>query len=213
RGRSSQGSRYRGAPLTIGIETLLKQCPRTKRSNVMDKGCDSEFKRFGIIDEIPRMTGIQAEGARPIVDAFSKGARKIVPEKHPETIASAIRIGDPVNAPKALRAIYDSGGIAEKVSDDEIIEAQKSLARLEGIGVEPASAASIAGLKKLRGEGVIQPDERVVCVTTGHLLKDPEEVIGVCGKPMVVEADIEALRAVISDEGSKYLGAVLQSVR
>ena len=152
------------------------------------------------------MTGIQSEGACPIFNAFIQGAKKIVPEKHPETIASAIRIGDPVNAPKALRAIYDSKGTAEKVSDDEIIEAQKSLARLEGIGVEPASAASIAGLKKLREKGVIQPDERVVCITTGHLLKDPEEVIGVCGKPIEVDADIDAIRAVISDEGSaEYL--------
>jgi threonine synthase len=166
----------------------------------------SEFKRFNIIDEIPRMTGIQSEGACPIFNAFSKGARKIVPEKHPETIASAIRIGDPVNAPKALRAIYDSKGTAEKVSDDEIIDAQKSLARVEGIGVEPASAASIAGLKKLREKGVISAAERVVCITTGHLLKDPEEVIVVCGEPMEVEADIEAIRAVISGESSEYLG-------
>ncbi len=173
----------------------------------------SEFKRFDIIDEIPRMTGIQAGGARPIVDAFERGDDKIVPEKHPETIASAIRIGDPVNAPKALRAIYNSGGVAEKVSDDEIIEAQKSLARLEGIGVEPASAASIAGLKKLREKGVIQQEERVVCVTTGHLLKDPEEVIGVCGKPTEVDADIEAIRAVISDEGSIEYSDVAPMVR
>lgn len=170
----------------------------------------SEFKGFDIIDEIPRMTGIQSEGACPIFNAFRKGADKIVPEKHPETIASAIRIGDPVNAPKALGAIYDSGGLAEKVSDDEIIEAQKSLARLEGIGVEPASAASIAGLKKLREKGVIRPDERVVCVTTGHLLKDPEEVIGVCGKPMEVDADIEAIRDLLAGEGSESL--VIESV-
>ncbi|NYT00692.1 MAG: threonine synthase [Methanocellales archaeon] len=166
----------------------------------------SEFKGFDIIDEIPRMTGIQSEGACPIFNAFKRGDTKIVPEKNPETVASAIRIGDPVNAPKALRAIYDSKGTAEKVSDEEIIEAQKSLARLEGIGVEPASAASIAGLKKLVEKGVIQPDERVVCITTGHLLKDPEEVIGVCGKPIEVEADIDAIRAVISYEGSESLG-------
>ena len=163
----------------------------------------SEFKRFAIIEEIPKMTGIQAEGACPIVNAFRRGAREIIPEKNPETIASAIRIGDPVNAPKALHAIYDSGGIAEKVSDDEIIDAQKSLARLEGIGVEPASAASIAGLRKLREQGVIEQDERVVCVTTGHLLKDPEEVISVCGAPIEVEADIEAIKRVLSKSISK----------
>ncbi|UZE92278.1 MAG: threonine synthase [Methanosarcinales archaeon] len=157
-----------------------------------------EFQRLDIIDEIPKMTGIQAEKAAPIVDAFKKDAKEIVPVSKPETVATAIRIGDPVNAPKALRAIRNSGGVAEIVSDDEIVQAQKDLARLEGIGVEPASAASVAGLRKLIEQGTIDKDERIVCVTTGHLLKDPEEVMRVCDKPIEVEANIKAIRAVLS---------------
>jgi len=102
-----------------------------------------------------------------------------------------------VNAVKALRAIYQSGGLAESVSDDEIVAAQKDLARLEGIGVEPASASSVAGLKKLVDMGVIQSDETVVCITTGHLLKDPEEVMDMCESPIEVDATAESVRKAV----------------
>ncbi len=133
-----------------------------------------EFKLLGITDSLPKMTGIQAAGScPPIVKAIKNGAPEITPEENPETVATAIRIGNPVNATKALNAIRESGGTAESVTDEEILAAQKDLARLEGIGVEPASAASVAGLKKLVDMGVIGRDETVVCITTGHLLKDP----------------------------------------
>ena len=154
----------------------------------------SELKILGITDEIPKMTGIQAAGARPVVDAIKAAKAVITPDANPETIASAIRIGDPVNAAKALHAIRDSGGIAESVTDEEITEAQLQLARVEGIGVEPASAASIAGLKKLVQLGTIAKDERVVCITTGHLLKDPERVINICETPIEIDADVNVLR-------------------
>ncbi|MHC1573171.1 MAG: threonine synthase, partial [Candidatus Syntropharchaeales archaeon] len=85
------------------------------------------------------------------------------------------------------------------VSDDEIIQAQRDLAKLEGIGVEPASAASVAGLRKLVENGAIKRDESVVCVTTGHLLKDPEEVISVCGAPFEVDARIEEVMRVVRE--------------
>ncbi len=140
------------------------------------------------------MTGIQAAGARPIVNAFEGGKAEITPEDKPETIASAIRIGNPVNAAKALHAIRTSGGVAESVTDDEITESQLELARLEGIGVEPASAASIAGLKKLVALGEIDRDEKIVCITTGHLLKDPERVIEICETPKEVDADVDVVR-------------------
>ncbi len=154
----------------------------------------SELKTLGITDSIPKMTGIQAEGAKPVVNAFKEGKEEIIPEDKPETIASAIRIGNPVNAAKALFAIRDSGGVAESVTDVEITEAQLELARLEGIGVEPASAASIAGLKKLVEIGEIEMEERIVCITTGHLLKDPERVIEICETPKEVDADVDAVR-------------------
>ena len=156
-----------------------------------------ELKTLGITDAIPRMTGIQAVGAKPIVNAFKTGAPEITPEPKPETIASAIRIGNPVNAAKALHAIRSTGGVSESVTDDEITQAQLELARREGIGVEPASAASLAGLRKLIEQGKIQSGERIVCITTGHLLKDPERVIEICEPPKEVEADVAALRKLI----------------
>ncbi|MCD4702893.1 MAG: threonine synthase [Methanosarcinaceae archaeon] len=156
-----------------------------------------EFMKLGITDRVPKMTGIQTEGACPIVKAVRERADDIIPEKDPETIATAIRIGNPVNARKALKAIYESDGTADSVTDDELVQAQKWLAQLEGIGVEPASATSVAGLKKLVDSGVIGHDETVVCVTTGHLLKDPEEVISVSAEPIVVDATIEAIRKAV----------------
>ncbi|MCL2141931.1 MAG: threonine synthase [Methanimicrococcus sp.] len=156
-----------------------------------------EFVTLGITDKRPKMTGIQTEGACPIVKAYKNGADNIVPEKNPETIATAIRIGDPVNARKALIAIQESGGMAESVTDAELVQAQKDLAQLEGIGVEPASATSVAGLKKLIDAGLISKDETVVCITTGHLLKDPEEVVSVCAQPVVVEPTLEALKKAV----------------
>jgi len=156
-----------------------------------------EFFKLGLTNSVPRMVGIQAEGANPIYKAFIKGLSKIEAIKSPETLATAIRIGNPVNAKKALNAIYESKGLAECVSDDEIIYAQKFLASKEGIGVEPASAASIAGLKKLVEKGKIDFDETVVCITTGHLLKDPETVVNVCGEPICVEASIDAVLDVL----------------
>ncbi len=156
-----------------------------------------EFKLLEITDSLPKMTGIQAEGSCPIVKAIKSGAPAITPEEHPETVATAIRIGNPVNATKALSAIRQSGGTAESVTDEEILAAQKDLARLEGIGVEPASAASVAGLKKLVDMGVIGRDETVVCITTGHLLKDPQTVIDICEEPIVVDANIESIREAV----------------
>ncbi|RLI80474.1 threonine synthase [Archaeoglobales archaeon] len=155
-----------------------------------------ELKELGLIDSIPKMTGVQAEGANPIYKAFVEG-KKDIEAMTPETIATAIRIGNPVNAKKALNAVYESKGLVTQVSDEEITNAQKLLAAKEGIGVEPASAASVAGLIKLVGEGRIEGDEIVVCITTGHLLKDPETVIRICGSPIEVDASIGAIKRVL----------------
>jgi threonine synthase len=133
----------------------------------------SEFQQLKIVKNRPRMIGIQAEKAAPIARAVKSGRDKIRPVHNPKTIATAIRIGSPVIWPKVLSAIRESRGTAETVTDRQILEAQKELATLEGIFVEPASAASIAGVKKFSEEGRIDPSETVVCVTTGHGLKDP----------------------------------------
>lgn len=137
----------------------------------------SELKEIGAIDRTPRMIGVQATGASPVVDAVSKGATEIVPVVKPETIASAIRIGRPASWKKALLAIHESGGTAVAVGDQEIIRAQSMLATLEGIFVEPASAAPVAALRRLMQQGVIAQGESTVCIATGHGLKDPESPI------------------------------------
>ncbi|HJJ29132.1 MAG TPA: threonine synthase [Methanocorpusculum sp.] len=157
----------------------------------------NEWKDIGYIDSLPKMTGIQAEGAMPVVNAIKGNLPEVVVEQNPETVASAIRIGAPVNAEKALNAIRSTGGTAESVTDAEILAMQRDLARKEGIGVEPASAASVAGIKKLAEAGMLDKDEKIVCVVTGHLLKDPETVIKQCAGPIEIDPTIEALLSVL----------------
>lgn len=156
-----------------------------------------ELSELGFIDRMPMMTGIQAEGSQPVVRAIRQNLPEVIPEASPETIATAIRIGAPVNAEKVLHAIRMSNGTAEYVTDEEILAMQRDLARKEGIGVEPASAASVAGVKKLVETGVIDRDERIVCVVTGHLLKDPETVIRQCPPPIECDATLESLLAAL----------------
>jgi len=156
-----------------------------------------EFYDYGFVNSLPKLVGIQAEGAAPVVRAFKKGLDEVSPIANPDTIATAIRIGAPVNAPKALRAVRESKGIMEDVSDEEIISAQKLLARTEGIGVEPASAASVAGLIKLLNNGSIGKDERIVCVVTGHALKDPEMIFNKYEKPVEIEPTLAELEKII----------------
>ena len=153
----------------------------------------TEFYKLGYIKKLPKMTGIQAVGSAPIAQMIKNKSDKIVPVENPETIATAIRIGAPVSWKKAVNAIKESHGTAETVTDEEILDAQLTLARIEGIFVEPASASSIAGLKKLVKNGVIDRDERVVCITTGHGLKDPDTAIKQCEKPVEVDAEISAI--------------------
>ena len=152
-----------------------------------------ELLALGLIDSLPMMTGIQAAGSAPVVRAVEENLPEVLPEKNPETVATAIRIGAPVNAEKALAAIRQTGGTAARVTDAEILAMQRDLARKEGIGVEPASAASVAGVKRLAEEGVIDRDERIVCVVTGHLLKDPDTVIRQCEPPIEIDADAASL--------------------
>jgi threonine synthase len=134
----------------------------------------------------PRMLGFQAEGAAPIV----RGA----PVESPETVATAIRIGNPASWKGAVAARDESAGLIESVSDDEILEAQRMVVGLEGIFCEPASAAGVAGVRRLRREGRIGPDEVVVCVLTGHGLKDPDVVQADEGSLTPIPADLGSIR-------------------
>lgn len=135
----------------------------------------SEMYRLRLIDRLPSIAVIQAEGANPLYRAFKTNFAHYEPV-HAETLATAIKIGNPVSYPKAARAIQTTEGVVEQVSDQEIMESKAIIDGL-GIGCEPASAASLAGLKKLTTQGVIKPHETVVGILTGHVLKDPEATV------------------------------------
>ncbi|WP_162413537.1 threonine synthase [Haloarcula salina] len=168
--------------------------------------CFRELVKAGAIteDQVPKLTGVQAEGAAPMVEAIEEGAEDTTRWDEVETRATAIRIGNPVNAPKALPGIRATGGTAVAVSDKEITAAQRDLAG-EGVGVEPASAASVAGLRKLRREGEVDGSESVVCLTTGHLLKDPDAAAEAGAEPEPVPNDTDAILDII-DDGSSSVG-------
>ena len=130
------------------------------------------------------MWGFQASGAAPLVHG-----RRV---DRPETVATAIRIGDPASWDKAIAARDESGGRIEAVTDEEILAAYRDLARLEGIFCEPASAASVAGVRKMAADDRLDPDATVVAVLTGHGLKDPEWAISTAPPPVSIRNDVLA---------------------
>jgi len=154
----------------------------------------AEYEATGAVPNHPVIRGVQAEGAAPIARMFSTGSDEFVPVPHPETVATAIRIGNPANWKKTVRAIKESGGRATTVSDREILDAQKMMAQEEGIFAEPAGAAALAGLVKDTENGAIDRSALVVCVSTGHGLKDPDIAISQCVKPATIDASVEALQ-------------------
>jgi threonine synthase len=145
----------------------------------------TEYAEAGRISHTPVMMGFQAEGAAPIV-------RGQVVER-PETVATAIRIGNPANWSDAVRAVEDSGGLIDMVSDEEIVEAYRLIASLEGIFCEPASAAGLAGILKYASKGYFRDGDVVVCTLTGHGLKDPDLARAVSVEPRTVLADVDAV--------------------
>jgi threonine synthase len=160
-----------------------------------------ELLQLGVIDKLPRLVVVQAEGASPFFTMISTVADEIVPVQ-PRTEASAIRIGNPVNWKKALRALRLTDGLCESVSDEQIFEAKAALAK-DGVGCEPASAASVAGIQKLVQSGKVENGADVVAVLTGHQLKDPEIAIKrrsereLAQQRLHVEPDIDKLRAAL----------------
>ncbi len=154
----------------------------------------TEYFKAGIIKQLPHMLGFQAEGAAPIVRGY--------PIRKPETIATAIRIGNPASWKQAEKARDESKGLIDMVSDKQILDAYKLLAEKEGVFVEPASAASIAGLLKLsakghfekvRKSGYASPVSRIVCILTGHGLKDPDRAIKEIKPPKMVKPDLKTI--------------------
>jgi threonine synthase len=148
-----------------------------------------QYRADGVIERAPKMMGFQAEGAAPIVLGR--------PVDHPETVATAIRIGNPASWDGAVQARDESGGAIDAVSDAEILDAYGLLARTEGVFAEPASAASIAGAKRLASQGAIPQDAVVVCTLTGHGLKDPTTATESCPPPVRAAASVDAVRAAL----------------
>ena len=144
-----------------------------------------EYKRRGLVDSLPKMLGFQAVGASPIVAGH--------PIEKPQTIATAIKIGNPASWKSAEAARDESGGLIDTITDDEIITAYKMLASLEGLFVEPASAASVAGVMKLNKQGYFKKGSTIVCVLTGHGLKDPNFALQTAAEPITVPATEEAV--------------------
>jgi threonine synthase len=143
-----------------------------------------EYAADGIASHTPRMWGFQAAGAAPIVNGH------VV--ENPSTIATAIRIGNPASWTKALAARDESGGRIDAVTDREILSAYRLLARTEAVFVEPASAASVAGLLQVAAAGELAPGQRVVCTVTGNGLKDPEWAISGAPAPVTIPVDAAA---------------------
>jgi len=144
-----------------------------------------EYHTAGQITQLPKMMGVQAEGAAPIVRG------RVI--DHPQTMATAIRIGNPASWKLALQAVQESSGTVEMVTDEEILAAYQALAKEEGVFCEPASAASVAGLTKDSQAGRLPEGATVVCTLTGHGLKDPDSAVNVSPKTRTVKASRDAV--------------------
>jgi threonine synthase len=150
-----------------------------------------EMKKLGFINRAPRLLGVQAEGACPILESFASGQDLIpVPAN---TIADSIAVGTPRNWRRAIQEIRDSEGAMIAVSDQEILDAMRSTARMGGVFGEPAGIAGVAGLKKAIGQGLIDRDSSAVVVITGNGLKDIQSAKQATGQPVDIEPKIEIL--------------------
>jgi threonine synthase len=151
----------------------------------------TEYYNRGRIKQLPKMLGFQAEGAAPIVLGR--------PVETPETVATAIRIGNPASWKKAVEARDESGGRIEAVSDEEILDSHSLIASCEGIFCEPASASSLAGVLKLYRSGYFRGGETVVCTLTGHGLKDPDTVFRAHREPRRTEATFHSVEGILKE--------------
>jgi threonine synthase len=166
------------------------------------KGFDELYK-VGLIDEEPhvRVSGAQALGCSPVAEAFINEADTIKPVK-PNTIAKSLAIGNPADGYFALDVVRTTGGAFATVTDEEIVDGMRLLARTEGIFAETAGGVTVATLKKLAADGVIRPDERVVVYITGHGLKTLEAVSGQCGPTATIEPTLDAFHEAFDIEES-----------
>jgi threonine synthase len=175
-----------------------------------------EMRDLGLISRLPRLAVIQAEGAAPLYHMMRDAAASLTAVDHPQTLATAIKIGAPVSWPKAVRELRASNGVCEIATEQEIADAKAVIGRC-GIGCEPASAATLAGIRKLTAAGTMRSTDDVVAVLTGHVLKDPEYILNYhsgkleaggqrlfstfANQPQPLPADPAALRAALDRLG------------
>lgn len=163
----------------------------------------SELKKIGKTEQVPRVIGVQAEGADAVARAFNRydGNEVEIQDLTPNTVADSIAVGKPRDVVKAVKYVYETGGDFVTVPDDEIMEAIIDLARQRGVFTEPAGAAPFAGYKKYLSQRGLRPDAQVCIFVTGSGLKDVDSVTRRVGAPRKVKPDIDALRAAMEGEG------------
>ncbi|NOZ05131.1 MAG: threonine synthase [Chloroflexi bacterium] len=154
---------------------------------------------LGWIERMPRLVGVQAEGAAALVHAWQRGSDEVVPVEA-QTLADSISVGLPRDRVKALRAVRETGGTFLAVSDDEILAAMRLLAREAGIFAEPAGATGFAGLQKALSEGLVNPDEHVVVLVTGNGLKDVESAMKATGQATRIAPSLRAVKEALVGE-------------
>jgi threonine synthase len=170
-----------------------------------------EAYAWGLISRMPRLAAVQAAGAAPFAQSFAEGFARRHRVKA-ETVATAIRIGDPASYDRAVRAIRETNGVVLAVEDGEILEAKAAVDGC-GVGCEPASAASVAGVRLLVRRGLMAPEERAVAVLTGHILKDPELLLRYhreteppppgANRPIEIEADLREVERALEVKGER----------
>jgi threonine synthase len=163
-----------------------------------------DARALGLIEAMPRLALVQASGAAPFVRSFETGFAERV-RVRAETVASAIRIGDPASYDRAVRSVRETNGIVIDVPDADIMAAKRAIDG-SGVGCEPASAASVAGVRRLVDDGIIGSDERVVAILTGHMLKDPQTLLDAArdsgSGPVSIDPTVDALAALLRDTRS-----------
>ncbi|RNJ78321.1 MAG: threonine synthase [Nitrosopumilus sp. B06] len=166
--------------------------------NAICKGFE-ELQSASLLDEISNMHMIAAQphGCAPIVDAFRKKSKEVIPVEHPDTVAKSLAIGDPGDGRYVLKRLQQYNGFAEETNNAEILDAILLLAKTEGIFTEPAGGVSVAALKKMVEQGKIDKGDSVVCYVTGNGLKATESIMEVLPKPSVLKADINEISAVV----------------
>ena len=143
------------------------------------------------------MVAAQPHGCAPIVDAFKKNSKEVIPVENPDTVAKSLAIGDPGDGRYVLKRLQQYNGLAEESNNKEILDAILLLAQTEGIFTEPAGGVSVAVLKKLVEDGKIDKNEKTICYVTGNGLKATESLLEVLPKPQVMQADVSKISAMV----------------